>query len=131
MVVHSGFMRRVYFDEWFVEQSAKFFREFLAGRPDSFELLIENVLDADPVCLRDMVEAIGDRRAGVCLDVGHAHVASKAPVRNGCASSRRTSGTSMRTTTTARSMPTFRPARERSAFPSCSVKLPRSPRRRR
>lgn len=81
MVVHSGFMPRVYFDEWFVEQSAKFFREFLAGRPNSFELLIENVLDADPACLRDMVEAIGDRRAGVCLDVGHAHVASKAPVR--------------------------------------------------
>lgn len=81
MVVHSGFLPRVYFDAWFVERASEFFREFLAGQPDSFELLIENVLDPDPACLRDMVEAIGDRRVGVCLDVGHAHVASKAPVR--------------------------------------------------
>ncbi len=81
MVVHSGFLPRVYYDEWFVAQSAKFFREFLAGCPASFELLIENVLDPDPACLRAMIEAIGDDRAGVCLDVGHAHVASQAPVR--------------------------------------------------
>jgi len=82
MVVHSGFIPQVYFPEWFIEQGAAFFREFLAGQPEDFEIMIENVLDPDPAPLLALVEAIGDRRAGLCLDVGHANVASKVPVRD-------------------------------------------------
>ena len=80
MVVHSGFIPRVYFPEWFIEQSAGFFRDFLADRPADFSIMIENVLDPDPCTLLEMVDAIGDPRAGICLDVGHAHVASEVPV---------------------------------------------------
>lgn len=80
MVVHSGFIPRVYFPEWFIGQSAGFFRDFLADRPADFSIMIENVLDPDPGVLMEMVGEIGDPRAGVCLDVGHAHVASEAPV---------------------------------------------------
>lgn len=81
MIVHSGMIPNVYFPEWFVEQSACFFREFLSGQPEEFRLYIENVLDPDPAPLLDMVCAIDDERAQLCLDVGHAHVASKVPVR--------------------------------------------------
>lgn len=77
MVVHSGFIPNVYFPVWFVEQSAQFFREFLTSQPSGFKIMIENVLDPDPQALFDMVAQIGDARAGICLDVGHAHVVSK------------------------------------------------------
>lgn len=77
MVVHSGYIPRVYFPVWFVEQASAFFRELLSTLPDSLELLIENVLESDPQMLMDMVGAIGDPRAKICLDVGHAHVQSR------------------------------------------------------
>lgn len=80
MVVHSGFIPRTYFPVWFVEQASVFFRELLGHCPENFELLIENVLDPDPQPLFDMVQAIGDSRAGICLDAGHANVASEIPL---------------------------------------------------
>lgn len=80
MVVHSGFVPRVYFRIWYVEKSSAFFRALLADCPRDFELLIENVLDPDPEVLLEMVQAIGDPRARLCLDVGHAHVASRQSV---------------------------------------------------
>lgn len=82
MVVHSGFIPHIYFPEWFVEQSALFFRDLLAQLPASFQLLIENVLDPDPHPLLEMVDAIGDPRVGLCLDVGHAHASSSVPVED-------------------------------------------------
>ena len=81
MVVHSGFIPLIYFPEWFVEQSAMFFRDFLKDQPENFRLFIENVLDPEPSPLLDLVQAIGDSRAALCLDVGHAHAVSKIPVR--------------------------------------------------
>lgn len=77
MVIHSGFIPNVYFPIWFVEQGSAFFREFLKNRPADFQIMIENVLDPDPQPLIDMVAAIDDVRAGICLDVGHANVVSK------------------------------------------------------
>lgn len=81
MVVHSGFIPNVYFPEWFVEQGSRFFQEFLQSQPSDFQIMIENVLDPDPSPLLELVERIDDPRAGVCLDVGHAHVVSKIPVK--------------------------------------------------
>ena len=81
MVIHSGFIPYVYFPEWFVEQSAQFFRDFLAGQPENFHIYIENVLDPEPAPLLTLAKAIGDPRAQLCLDVGHAHVVSQTPVR--------------------------------------------------
>ena len=80
MVVHSGFIPHVYFPEWFVDQGAQFFREFLQAQPDDFQIMIENVLDPEPGPLSDLVARIDDPRAGICLDVGHAHVSSQVPV---------------------------------------------------
>ncbi len=80
MVIHSGFIPNVYFPVWFVEQGADFFRKFLSGMPENFRIMIENVLDPDPQPLLDLINAIDDPRAGICLDVGHANVVSKIPV---------------------------------------------------
>ena len=80
MVVHSGFIPNVYFPEWFVEQGAQFFREFLRAQPAGFRIMIENVLDPDPAPLSELVARIADPRAAICLDVGHAHASSRVPV---------------------------------------------------
>jgi len=80
MVVHGGFIPNVYFPIWYEEKSAEFWREFLSVQPDDFELLIENVMEDDPASMQRMFDAIGDKRAGICLDTGHAHVVSRIPV---------------------------------------------------
>lgn len=80
MVVHSGFLPYVYYDEWFVEQSAAFWRRFLADKPADFELLIENVLDKDPGVLAELARQLEDPRIRLCLDIGHANIISETPV---------------------------------------------------
>jgi len=82
MVVHGGYVPLVYFPVWYEERSAEFWREFLSRQNADFELLIENVLEDDPESMMRMYDAIGDNRAGICLDVGHAHVVSHVPVED-------------------------------------------------
>ena len=79
MVAHGGFIPDVYFPIWYEERSAAFWREFLTDQPEDFELLIENVLENDPASMARMLDAVEDTRAGICLDVGHAHVVSDIP----------------------------------------------------
>ena len=76
LVVHSGYIPRVYYPQWFEARSAEFWREYLKKQPEDFELLIENVMDEDPSSFARMLFGIGDPRARACLDVGHARVVS-------------------------------------------------------
>ena len=80
MVAHSGFLPRLYFPQWYVSQAAAFFRELLEKADDDFELLIENVLEPEPDMLGELIERIGDPRAKLCIDVGHAFVSSEISV---------------------------------------------------
>lgn len=77
MVVHSGYVPFVYFKEWHHERSVEFWKEFMADKPDDFEICIENVLDDEPQMMVDIVKAIDDERVGLCLDVGHANILSR------------------------------------------------------
>lgn len=72
MVVHSGFVPRIYHKSWFVERSVEFWRDFLDGKPPDFSLLLENVMEDSPDMLMEIVDKTGDRRLRLCLDVGHA-----------------------------------------------------------
>ncbi len=82
MVVHSGFIPKIYFPEWFVEQSVFFWKELLAELPEKCELLLENVMEEEPQMDVDIVAQVADPRLRLCLDVGHAHCVSKeVPVR--------------------------------------------------
>ena len=80
MIVHSGYAPQVYFPEWFVPKSVEFWRGFLRELPGDFELMVENVLDVGPEPLRAVIDAVGDSRLGICLDVGHANAYSDVPV---------------------------------------------------
>ncbi len=81
MVVHSGYIPFVYFPEWHVEKSVTFWKDFLSDKPADFQILIENVLDDDPYMQLEIAEKADDPRIRLCLDTGHANVASKPSYR--------------------------------------------------
>ena len=74
LVVHSGFIPLIYFKEWHVKQSIKFWKKFMQDKPDDFNIYIENVLDDEPDSLIEIVNGIDDPRVKLCLDIGHANV---------------------------------------------------------
>ena len=80
MVVHTGYIPRVYFPEWQIARSVDFWREFLRDKPADFQLLLENVLDEEPGLVRDILAGLGDAHARACLDIGHAFVAGPVPL---------------------------------------------------
>jgi len=81
LVIHSGFVPIVYFREWFVPESVKFWRELLPALPPDTEILLENVMEEGPGPLLDILEQLNEPRIRMCLDVGHANdFLSKTPV---------------------------------------------------
>lgn len=72
IVVHSGFIPRIYFPSWFVKQSIPFWREILQTTPEDVTLCLENVMEPGPEMLMEIVEGVADPRFRLCLDVGHA-----------------------------------------------------------
>ena len=77
IVLHGGFLPYGYFPQWYVEQSILFWKGFLADMPEDVSIFLENVLEPEPEMLQDIVEAVGDARLGLCLDIGHANVYGK------------------------------------------------------
>ena len=80
MVVHSGYIRGIYYPEWYREKAAAFWRRFLSDKPEDFQLLVENVMDDEPFPLLESVELTADPRCRICLDIGHAAVHGRVPV---------------------------------------------------
>ena len=81
VVIHSGYYERMYFPDWFVKQSIIFWKDFLKEDP-GVEIALENVFEADPQWLLDIVKGVDDPRLKLCLDVGHVNAYSPIPVMN-------------------------------------------------
>ena len=81
MVVHSGYIPRVYFKVWQHDRSVEFWKRFMAGQPEDFCIMVENVMDDTPEMIPDIVRDVNDPRVGICLDVGHVNVTSRVPIR--------------------------------------------------
>ena len=77
IVIHGGFIPRVYFPEWYEDQSIGFWREFLPEIPAGMTVCLENVLEPSPQMLLAVVQAVNDERLRLCLDVGHANAYSE------------------------------------------------------
>ena len=77
MVVHTGWVPFIYFPVWQVEKSVKFWKEFLADKPEDFYIYIENVLEDEPDMLKEIVKGVADERVKICLDTGHANAMKK------------------------------------------------------
>ena len=82
VVIHSGYAPMFYYDCWFEEQSILFWRDFLKEIPDGITVCLENVLETRAEPLLHIVEAVGDRRLRICLDVGHVNAYSREPVED-------------------------------------------------
>lgn len=77
VMIHGGYIPRVYFPEWFGEQSILFWKEFLPEIPKGMTVCLENVLEPSPQMLLAVVQAVNDERLRLCLDVGHANAYSE------------------------------------------------------
>lgn len=77
IVIHGGYIPRVYFPEWYEDQSIGFWREFLPEIPAGMTVCLENVLEPSPQMLLAVVQAVNDERLRLCLDVGHANAYSE------------------------------------------------------
>ena len=79
VIIHGGFYEKLYFPEWFTEQSILFWKDFLKEDP-GVELVLENVLEPEPAFLTKIVKAVDNPKLKLCLDVGHVNAYSKIPV---------------------------------------------------
>ncbi|MGE4352782.1 MAG: sugar phosphate isomerase/epimerase family protein [Oscillospiraceae bacterium] len=81
MIVHAGYIPLVYYPEWFIAESIKYWHDFLMDRPGNIDICLENVMEGDPQMLSDIVKGVDDPRLRICLDVGHAsHSVSDTPL---------------------------------------------------
>ena len=82
VVIHNGFIPFVYFPEWYVPESVKFWRSFLREVPEDVTICLENVMEPGPEIQYEIISGVNDPRLKACLDVGHAGTClSHVPVR--------------------------------------------------
>ena len=79
VIIHGGYNPWIYFPVWYVAQSIKFWKEFLEEDP-GVEIVLENVLEAEPGWLLDIVKGVNDPRLRMCLDIGHVNAYSEISV---------------------------------------------------
>lgn len=79
VVLHGGYQPRMYYRQWYVEQSIVFWKVFLAEDP-GVEIVLENVLEEEPEMLTEILAGVEHPRLRMCLDVGHVNVYSRIPV---------------------------------------------------
>ena len=81
MIVHSGYMPHVYYKIWHQERSVEFWNQYMENKPDTFQILIENVLEDEPYMMARLGEALQRTNIALCLDIGHANCISSIPVK--------------------------------------------------
>ena len=72
IVIHSGFIPQIYFPQWFIPESVKFWQSFMSEVPDDVSICLENVMEQDPQMLPEIIRQTDDPRLRLCLDIGHA-----------------------------------------------------------
>lgn len=77
MVLHGGFNPWLYYEPWYVSQSAVFWRDFSV--PEGLTICIENVMETKPELLLSILEQAENPALGLCLDVGHVNTYSTLP----------------------------------------------------
>lgn len=76
IVLHGGYIPRVYYPCWYVEQSVCFWKDFIKNVPEDLTICLENVLEDSPNLLGEIVGQVNDSRLKLCLDVGHVNAYS-------------------------------------------------------
>lgn len=79
VVIHGGYNRGLYYPVWYVEESIKFWKDFLQEDP-GVEIVLENVLEEEPGMLLDIVKGVDHPDLRLCLDIGHVNAYSDIPL---------------------------------------------------
>ena len=79
VVIHGGYNPWIYYPVWYVEESVKFWKEFLQEDP-GVQIVLENVLEEEPGMLLDIVTGVDHPNLRLCLDIGHVNAYAKVPV---------------------------------------------------
>ncbi len=79
VIIHGGYQPYQYYRQWYTEQSAIFWKEFLQQDP-GVEIVLENVLEPEPELLLAVVQEVADPCLRLCLDIGHVNAYSRVPV---------------------------------------------------
>jgi sugar phosphate isomerase/epimerase len=80
IIIHSGFVPRVYYSGWFLERATQFWQELMPRIPNELDICIENVMEDEPDMLVQLSENIDRPNFGLCLDLGHAWVSQSKPI---------------------------------------------------
>ena len=78
LVLHGGYNPKLYYPMWYIPESVKFWKSFMAQDPD-VTVCLENVFEETPEMLLEIAEAVDDRRIRLCLDLGHVNAYSAVP----------------------------------------------------
>ena len=73
LILHSGWIPSMYFPSWQVERSVEYWKELVTKAGKDFTICVENVFEAEPDTLMEIIDGAGDPRLKICLDVGHAN----------------------------------------------------------
>lgn len=80
MVVHSGYVPRIYYKQWHHEKSLEFWRAYMRNKQGSFTICIENVLEDEPYMFAEIAEELDQENIRLCLDIGHANCIGNIPL---------------------------------------------------
>ena len=79
MVLHGGFNPMIYYPQWYVEKSVRFWNEFLREAP-GIPIALENVMEQAPCLLSEIFKEVAHPDFSMCLDVGHVNAFSSVSV---------------------------------------------------
>lgn len=80
IVVHNGFIPKVYDQEEWIKRASDFWGNFFADKDNNITVCLENQFENDPELIKKEIELVNDKRLKVCLDIGHANCFSDASV---------------------------------------------------
>ena len=80
VVLHGGYNPWLYYPQWYIAQSIRFWKDFLTEIPEGITVCLENVMEETPEMLLSIVQAVDDPKIRLCLDVGHSNAYSQIPV---------------------------------------------------
>jgi sugar phosphate isomerase/epimerase len=80
IVLHAGYNPRLYYPQWYTEQTIQFWKEFINEVPDNMEICLENVFEETIDMFLDIVRSINDNRLRICIDIGHVNAYSEISV---------------------------------------------------
>lgn len=80
IILHPVFNPLVFSPQEWIKKSVVFWKEYLKGKSAEIHFHLENVMDAGPEVLLELVKRVNQPNLDINLDIGHVHAYSKVPL---------------------------------------------------